>query len=136
MSRIEREGDMSWDWLCDSSVFLTRSHCGAGWTPRLEAAYKVSNAIIALAYFAIPAALFLSCKKKRTELPAPRMSVMVLMFIILCGLTHVCDVIVFYWAPYRLFAFISVLTALVSGAAACDLPVVIGGLVRLPSREY
>jgi hypothetical protein len=56
-------------------------------------------------------------------------------FILLCGLTHLADVIVFSWAPYRLFAALSGATAIASAITAYHLPLVVRTLVRLPSRE-
>ena len=124
------------DWLFDASQFLTRNHCGVGWTPAMEAFYIASNIIIALSYFLIPIALFSLYKKKRNDLPTPWVLIMFITFIVLCGLTHLSDVVVFYWAPYRLFTLLYALTAVASAVTACKLPMVVRYLVKLPSREY
>lgn len=127
---------MDWDWLFDASQFLTRNHCGAGWTSDMEMLYKLSNLVIALAYFVIPVALYFLYSKKRKDLPTPWVLIMFITFIVLCGLTHLSDVVVFYWAPYRLFTFLYALTAVSSAATAFLLPQTVRYLVKLPTREY
>jgi hypothetical protein len=127
---------MNWDWLFDSSQFMTRSHCGGGWTPEMEKLYIASNLVISFAYLEIPILLWFLYRKKREDLPAPWILVMFITFIVLCGLTHLSDVLVFYWAPYRLFTALFVLTALASAVTAYKLPSVVRYMVRLPSREY
>jgi hypothetical protein len=127
---------MDWDWLFDASQFLTRNHCGVGWTPAMETIYKTSNLTLALSYFMIPISLLFLYRKKRDDLPTPWVLILSILFIVLCGLTHLSDVVVFYWAPYRLFTLLYVVTALVSAVTAYRLPMVVRNLVKLPSREY
>jgi two-component system, sensor histidine kinase len=127
---------MDWAWLFDASQFLTRNHCGMGWTPAMETIYKTSNLTLALSYFMIPISLLLLYRKKRDDLPTPWVLILFILFIVLCGLTHLSDVVVFYWAPYRLFTLLYVVTALVSAVTAYRLPRVVRNLVKLPSREY
>ena len=122
--------------LWDASEFMTRNHCGPGWTPELINLYKISNAIIALAYFAISAALYFLNKKNREDLPASRMVVMFITFIVLCGLTHVTEVAVFYWAPYRLYTLLYVLAAIASAVTAYKPPFFVAQLMKLPSPAY
>jgi hypothetical protein len=127
---------MDWDWLFDASVFLTRNHFGRGWSSNMMDIYKFSNVVIAVAYFAIPITLYFLYTKKRKELPTPGVLIMFITFIVLCGLTHLSDVVVFYWAPYRLFTLLYALTALASAITAFKLPQIVRYLVKLPSREY
>ncbi len=68
-------------------------------------------------------------------MPAPNIFFLFVAFIFLCGLTHLADVIVFYWAPYRLFAVLSGLTAVASAITAFNLPLVVRALVNFPSEE-
>jgi hypothetical protein len=75
-------------------------------------------------------------RRKRSELPAPGLFVLAPAFLLLCGLSHLCDVVVFDWAPYRLFTLVDLLTAAVSVAAACWMPSVVQWMVRQPPREY
>jgi len=127
---------MDWNWLWDASEFMTRNHCGPGWTPELFSLYIVSNAIIALAYFAISLALYFLYRKDWGDPRASRMIVMFMTFIVLCGLTHVGDVVVFYWAPYRLYMLISMLTAIAAAVTAYELPFLVARLLKLPPPAY
>lgn len=124
------------NWLFDTSQFLSRGCCGPGWTGALRWTYIAANVLIAIAYFAIPALLGILYRSKRQDLPASWMLILFATFTGLCGFTHLSDVLVFWWAPYRLFTGLFVLTALASVATACTLPRVIRVLVKLPSREY
>ena len=122
--------------LWDASDFLTRGHCGPGWTENLKFIYIVSNIVIALAYFAIPFWLMLLYKKKSRDLPKAGTLILFITFIVLCGMTHVADVVVFRWAPYRFFTLLTAMTAVASAVTAVRLPYIIRYLVKLPSREY
>ncbi len=122
--------------LFNTSDFVTRDHCGTGWTHGLIVAYIVSNLTIALAYFAIPAMLLVLYRSKRHDLPRPEILILFIAFIVLCGFTHLTDVIVFFWPGYRLFTGFYAATAITSIATACYLPSVVKTLVKLPSREY
>jgi hypothetical protein len=75
------------------------------------------------------------CIKRKADLPTPNIFFLFVGFIFLCGLTHLADVIVFHWAPYRLFAALSGLTAVASVITAFNLPLVVRTLVNFPSEE-
>jgi hypothetical protein len=107
-------------WLFDGEAFVTRSHCGH-WTPALVAAWQAGNALIAAAYFLIPVKMGLVLWRRRLEgrsLPHAGVAGMFAAFILLCGLTHASEIVVFYWAPYRLWTGLYFLTGLVSAATA------------------
>ena len=124
------------NWLWDASDFLTRGHCGLGWTPWLKHLYQLSNFVIFFSYSYISLSLYSLYRKRKTDLPAPHLFALFSTFILLCGLMHLSDVIVFHWAPYRLFALLALLTAVVSATTASSLPVVVQNLMQLPSSEY
>jgi uncharacterized membrane protein YqjE len=92
--------------------------------------------VIALSYFAIPFCLMLLYKNKSRDLPKPFTLILFITFIVLCGMTHVADVVVFFWAPYRLYALLAAMTAVASAFTAIRLPGIIRYLCKLPSREY
>ena len=78
------------DWLgalFDSNGFLTRGHCGP-WSESLKLTYIASNAIIALAYFMIPLALYVLWKKRHQDFQQPWIILCFVGFITSCGLTH------------------------------------------------
>lgn len=120
-------------WLLDSHSFARRQTCGA-WTDQLIIFYQLSNVLISVAYFAIPLSLlalyFKLYKIKQFAKYNPWIILMFASFIILCGITHLENVFVFYYPAYRLFALLDTLTALISCITAIVLPLVIYELVR------
>jgi hypothetical protein len=125
------------DWLSrllDTDGFLARGHCGP-WSEGLKATYIVANATIALAYFLIPVALWILWQARRRDLVYPWILLCFVGFITFCGLTHVCDVVVFWWPAYRLFTLMSIATAVLSLATACLLPIEVRYLLGVPTPE-
>lgn len=126
-------------WLLDTAHFITRDRCGSGWTDMLIAVNRLSNLLIALAYFLIPLALFALWLNVRRlvvvrEIVGSNPSIILcfVVFIMSCGLTHLCDVSAFEWAPYRLFTVIDVVTAVSSLFTAMLLP----GVVKQVLTQY
>ncbi len=111
--------------LFDDHDFVTRDHCGSGWTPGLVVEAQVGSLLVALAYFLIPLFLAALLWRRWRDVPAKWMVVLFVIFIFLCGLTHLTDFFVFRWPAYRLFTRLRTLTALVSIATAALLPRVI-----------
>ncbi len=91
-----------------------RWYCGK-WTDFHGWLYILSDLAIWAAYFAIPLLLirFLSQKK---GIPLPSVFLLFGAFILLCGMTHFMDAIIFWWPAYRLSALIRFFTAVVSWA--------------------
>jgi amino acid transporter len=128
-------------WLLDTAPFVTRDHCGLGWTRDHIAVNQVANFLIFLAYFSIPVSLFNFMLRLRALrrpsvgrlLDVVRARVWMIAcfmcFIAFCGLTHLMDVLVFGWAPYRFFTLVDAATAAVSLPTALLLPGVIGDMV-------
>jgi len=65
------------------------------------------------AYFVIPLLLF-KIVIKRKDIPFPKIFWLFIAFILLCGLTHFLDAVIFWWPAYRLSALIRFATGLVS----------------------
>lgn len=87
------------------------------WDWRLIALHAISNGLIALAYFAIPVALFVLAYRYRIK----RLSGVFLiyaLFIFGCGVTHLMDVLNIWFPLYWLDGWIRALTAVVSIVAA------------------
>jgi hypothetical protein len=123
-------------WLCDTAGFLTRGQCGAGWTPWLKQTYQLANFLIWFSYLAIALSLYKLYRCKRTELPAPGLFVLGTMFLTLCGLSHLGNVASFFWAPYRLFTLVDLMTAAVVVIVACRMPGVVHWMVRVPPQQF
>ena len=89
-----------------------RWHCG-NWTDFHGWLYILSDASIWAAYFAIPF-LLIRLIVKRKDIPFNKIFWLFIAFILLCGLTHLMDAIIFWWPAYRLSALIRFITAIVS----------------------
>jgi signal transduction histidine kinase len=119
--------------LFDPSGFTPRLYCGA-WTTGLASLHIVSDALIWLAYLAIPVVL-VSFARRRRDLPFPWLFWFFGTFIITCGCTHLMGVILFYVPVYRLDGLVKVVTALASWATVIALYPVIPKALALRSPE-
>jgi two-component system sensor histidine kinase/response regulator len=70
-----------------------------GWDGLLVALHTSADALVALAYFAIPVALFYLARKHRVR-KLSRVFLVYGLFILLCGTTHVFDVIMVWQGGY------------------------------------
>lgn len=98
--------------LFNTNDWPARWHCGT-WTDFHGWLYILSDIGIWAAYFAIPF-LLLKLIRKRKDIPFHKVFLLFIAFILLCGLTHLLDAVIFWWPAYRLSAFIRFLTAIVS----------------------
>ncbi len=98
--------------LFSAKGFIPRWVCG-DWTDFHGWLYIISDTLIWLAYFAIPILLFyyLIKSSKTSFLPVFWWFIA---FILFCGLTHIVDVIIFWYPVYRLSALLKFFTAIVS----------------------
>ncbi|MDB5364028.1 MAG: multi-sensor hybrid histidine kinase [Rhodospirillales bacterium] len=106
-------------WLLSTDGFLPHGFCLTG-DDRVIALNVISDLCIALAYFSIPAFLVILVVR-RPDLPLPSTLLLFSAFIMLCGLSHVIEVVT-YWVPiYVLDGLIKAATALASLATAFTL---------------
>lgn len=114
------------DWildLFDTTDFVPRMQCGS-WPDTMAYAYVTCQIAFALAYALIPGALILFWREKRAAIPYPFVLPMFAAFILLCGLSHGLDAVMFFWPAYRLLLAVLVAGAAVSlASAAAFLPV-------------
>ena len=96
-------------WLFDTTGFVPRLKCGSGWTETLVFWNHLGNALVFAAYVAIPVVFLVTWNKlKAAAAPKvlkdyPRWTLLSFAaFIFTCGVGHFLDIIVFYYAPYRL----------------------------------
>jgi signal transduction histidine kinase/CheY-like chemotaxis protein len=92
--------------------FLPHGFC-MRWDPSLIATFIAANIGIALAYFAIPCALWY-VTRKRADLPNPWMFRLFAMFIVACGATHLMKVWTLYQPVYWLETGVDLWTACIS----------------------
>ncbi|MBA2113510.1 PAS domain-containing hybrid sensor histidine kinase/response regulator [Bremerella alba] len=119
--------------LLDTSDFPKRWHCG-DWSAGHGWLHILSDVGIWGAYFAIPAILayFLF---QRKDLPFRRVFILFVAFILLCGLTHLMEAIIFWWPAYRLAGLLKLATAIVSWATLVALVYNIPKVLRLRSSK-
>ena len=93
------------------------------WDPALVAMKVISDSMIAFAYFSIPLALWSFVNKQHRAISpvVVRILVSFVLFICLCGITHVLDVVTIWFPWYWLDAYVRVATAVASLLTAITL---------------
>ena len=110
---------------------MPHGHCFL-WTPPLLWTYVLSDALIGLAYYSIPVALWYFVRR-RTDLPFTWIFVMFAVFIFACGTTHLMAIWNIWQPVYWLDAGIKMVTATVSLATAVLLWPLMPKALSLPS---
>jgi PAS domain S-box-containing protein len=103
------------------------------WNPQLLLAHVVADALIATAYFSIPAFL-IWLVRKRHDLPFSWIFVLFALFIVGCGTTHLMSIWVIWHPDYWLEAGIKWVTAAASIATAFALVPLAPKVLSLQSR--
>lgn len=96
----------------NSEDFMPHGHCFL-WQPDILWLHVLSDAGIAIAYYAIPLAL-LYFMRHRADLPFKTLFALFAMFIWLCGTTHLMGIWVLWHPDYAISGVLKALTALVS----------------------
>lgn len=117
--------------LFSSDYFMPHGHCYL-WTPGLLWTYVISDALIGIAYFSIPIALFYFTKKRK-DLAFTWMFTLFSLFILFCGMTHFMGVWTVWEPVYWLDASLRAITAVASVATAALLWPLIPRALSLPS---
>lgn len=102
------------------------------WDPGLVWLHVISDALITLAYFAIPAILLWFVRKRR-DLPFTWMFLLFGVFIIACGSTHAMEIWNLWHANYWLSGVIKAVTAAASIPTAILLAHLVPQAIELPS---
>lgn len=90
----------------DANGWVPRRLCGT-WDSTTLLLHICSDLIIWVCYSLIPVALWLT---RRDAKPQTRVSLFIA-FILSCGITHLAEVVVFWWPAYRLFGVLKAITA-------------------------
>ncbi|MGP1346415.1 MAG: sensor histidine kinase [Phycisphaerales bacterium] len=120
--------------LFDVEGFPPRWRCGTGWTPELGWTHIISDIFIWASYLTIPLLLLIFIMRRR-DTPFPRVFWLFIMFIFLCGTTHLIEAIIFWHPIYRLSALVKAATAIVSVLTVIALVRVIPQALLLKSPE-
>jgi signal transduction histidine kinase len=102
------------------------------WQAGLVYLHVAANALIALAYFSIPFAIFYFVRR-RPDIHFKSLHWQFAAFILLCGLTHVMGIVVLWLPLYWLQGAVMAATALISLFAAALLWKLMPSLLGIPS---
>src|SRR4051794_23157276 len=119
--------------LFDPTGFVPRRSCG-DWSPELLWLHNASDALIWLAYLAIPVVLFYFIRRRR-DMPFLSLFWLFGLFILSCGFTHFMEVVLFYDPLYRLAGALKLVTAAASWATVVALVPVVPRALAMRSPE-
>src|SRR5690349_23361500 len=120
-------------WLFDNATLTPHGFCLL-WNPGLVWAYAFSDGVIALAYFTIPLALGIFAHRCRDLVFRPVFWLFAT-FILLCGTTHLFDVVTLWVPAYGVQALVKAATAIVSIGTAIALWPLLPQALALPSAS-
>jgi two-component system, LuxR family, sensor kinase FixL len=113
--------------------FMPHGHCYY-WKPSILWLHIVSDALIALAYYSIPAALFYFVRRRR-GLKFRGIFILFGLFILACGTTHVISIYTIYKPQYFGEGLFKLFTAIISAATAVVLWPLIPKALAMPTAE-
>lgn len=101
--------------LFSGEGFVPRAHCGDWSNPHI-ALHNIGDALTLFSYLAIPMAIVYYVRIRPTKYLY--LFWMFATFILCCGITHLVEIVVFYWPIYRFAGIMKLCTGLVSFATA------------------
>lgn len=113
-------------------VYIPRNQCMFH-EQGLIGLHLVSDAVIALSYYSIPLALIYFAQRRK-DLAYNWMFLLFALFIILCGTTHIFNMLAIWYPLYRIEGVIKLLTAVASIATAILLWRLMPHALALPSQ--
>ncbi len=102
------------------------------WLPEILWLHVIANAVIALAYFSIPLALW-HFARRRPDMPFQKVFILFAAFITLCGLTHVFGILVMWKPYYGIEGLVMLATGIVSAFTAVLVWKILPAAIKLPS---
>ncbi|MEP5613458.1 MAG: ATP-binding protein [Cyclobacteriaceae bacterium] len=120
--------------LLTTEYWPARWTCGQ-WTETEGWMYIASDAAIFLSYLSIPIMLLFYIRRRKLDLKLKAIVALFGAFILLCGFTHLIDVVIFWEPVYRLSGFVKLLTGVVSLGTACVLGLVIPQALKFKSPD-
>jgi len=119
--------------LFSSAGFIPHGHCLI-WEPITLWMHIISDVLIVVSYYAIPAVLIYFVRK-RSDVPFNSIFWMFGAFIFLCGTTHLLNIWTLWDPVYRLEGIVKMITGLVSVATAVALVPLAPRALALPSLQ-
>jgi len=120
-----------WDWLMNPAGLTAHGFC-LSWAPGLVALHAASDAITALAYFFVPAALVYFVRQ-RPDFQYGWVFYLFVGFILACGATHLMAIVTLWLPVYGIEGLIKAVAAAASIGTAIVLCVLIPKIIALPS---
>ncbi|MBD2251129.1 hybrid sensor histidine kinase/response regulator [Nostoc parmelioides] len=120
-----------WTYFFNSVPFIPHGHCYL-WQTDLVWLHIISDGLIALAYYSIPATLFYFVRK-RQDLPFYWMFLLFSGFIVACGTTHIMEIWTLWYPTYWVSGFLKAITAIISLFTALALMPLVPKALLLPS---
>ncbi|MEH2149001.1 hybrid sensor histidine kinase/response regulator [Nostoc sp.] len=120
-----------WTNFFTSGSFIPHGHCYL-WQTNLVWLHILSDSLIALAYYSIPATLFYFVRKGQ-DLPFHWIFLLFSAFIVACGTTHLIDIWTLWYPTYWLSGFVKALTATISLITAVNLVSLVPQALAFPS---
>ncbi len=120
-----------WTNFFTSGSFIPHGHCYL-WQTNLVWLHILSDSLIALAYYSIPATLFYFVRK-RQDLPFDWIFLLFSAFIVACGTTHLIEIWTLWHPTYWLSGFVKAITAIISVITAVQLVSLVPQALALPS---
>ncbi len=121
-------------WLFDTASFQPRWKSDPGWTALHGYTHLIGDLLVFGAYMAIPLVIVYFVRRRRDDLPFPRIGWLFAAFIFACGLTSLLDALMFYWPAYRTLAVMKVITAVTSVATVIALARILPSALAMPGR--
>lgn len=116
-----------------SQDFMPHGHCYF-WRPSILWTNVIADAVIAAAYFSIPAAL-IYIRKKRQDMIYPSLFILFSLFILLCGLTHLYSIYTIWVGSYGIHGVIKAATAIISLTTAVVLASMLPKIIKTPTID-
>ncbi|MEA5569187.1 ATP-binding protein [Anabaena sp. UHCC 0399] len=120
-----------WTHFFSSGSFIPHGHCYL-WKTDLVWLHIISDGLIAIAYYSIPATLFYFVRK-RQDLPFHWIFLLFSGFIVACGTTHLLEIWTLWHPTYWLSGFVKAITATISLITAIQLVPLVPKALALPS---
>jgi len=126
------------DIIFSTERYMPHGYCFL-WQQELLWMHVISDVAIAISYFSIPITILYLLRKKQQALPYRWVFTMFAIFILLCGVTHLVELITLWHPYYYLEGILKVLTAAASVATAVMIfplvPVLIDKFSQLEKAE-
>ncbi|MEH1851527.1 MAG: ATP-binding protein [Nostoc sp.] len=120
-----------WTNFFTSESFIPHGHCYL-WQTNLVWLHILSDSLIALAYYSIPATLFYFVRK-REDLPFDWIFLLFIAFIVACGTTHLIEIWTLWHPIYWVSGFVKAVTATISFITAINLVYLVPQALAFPS---